>query len=1568
MHKKFIERKMKEKMKGKGKMNVKVKQKATNSNEKEGNEHERQDNWKKKSIFFELVYWDFLPIRHNLDVMHIEKNVCDNVLFTLLGIARKMKDHLNARLDLKELNIRPSLHPQETNSSRILLPPACFTLGKDEKYRFLKDLKVPDGYASNISRCVHLKELSMWGLKSHDNHIILQQLLPLAVRRLLPKHVVEALIELSNFFRILCSKVNSKYDLQKLQDRISLTLCHLEKIFPPSFFDIMEHLPIHLAEEALLAGPVQYRWMYPIERYLLTLKMYVRNRARPEGCIAKGALMEECMTFCARKHSRSIQKLTPRERQRIHNKEFPSWFRADVRVEYQKIKVLTTEVIDMAMGLTNMAKRYNGYVVNGFRFRTKGMDNSRVTQNSGVVVITSTTCFSSRKDKNPMSGELTYYEKLTDIIEVRYTDETKFFLFKCNWVDNRTGVKVDNFEDNQDTPLEDSSQELTRNNTTDASVQSSLASNGSGSSKTNDILLGGIAKCGAHAPLNIVSWKSMPNTYLELMWRDVQHKTDAPEHYKDTCLKFIGGHWKKWKSRVKHDFFTPNKDDPEKLLTPPSDSRVNPEQWPNLVNYWQRDDVQAQSLKNSNNRKNLEFLPRTGRTSHANVREEMKTNNEDLCPANVFIKTRTANNSSIPDEDTRIVVDRMKEKLNEVPESEQTNSFKEQVFIDLVGPDGHRSVKTFGGGVSSRNWFEVISIFTARKGVVNYVGFYAFGIWFGLSMKIDERVQTFLLSHLFNVTITDSESEPFEDFRETEIPQPLPIASSPVLTSDDPYLIVGQAHTPTAIDIESEPEEAPSETEELQPLAARILPLTDDEFEASDLSNTRITSSHSITPSDSTTSLSPDHPLTQTAPTPKLSRPLYYRRTTRMVMHIQPTLSPGFSARLTETMALSPSSFHKRYRSSYETPSSSASPIPSLTLPIRKSLENEESEDEKALGLGYGEARSRALEIAGEIAPSTFEIGQSSRFTLDQMVADKTPTPRIPAHTTWIDHKDDTIYLDIEFDPPSRVPVQTPASPEWSSGSLPVSLASLTIPLPIASPATTPAATIAIDEDKFLELGAQLELHKSILHDYTQHLDALQPTLLEGHGRDITEHATITFGALWRPMLALEAWAGHTDAQRAAMWQARYEDHRRGAVESSRLHEGGYLVRILSSFEVSSRSTVSYLVQLLSSFEVKNQGNNKNQNGDAVNDNIQGDVRNVIVNNDRRGCTYKEFLACNPKEYDGKGGAIVYTRWIEKMESVQDMSGWTQDQYAISGKDQYAVIQSHREIKYLEDIKRGSYSKKLLNTPSIRRKSCAETMEQYMSKTRADYGSGVARPKIEDKDNFELKGQFLKELRTNTFSSSDHEDTNEHIEKVLEIERGFGSLRALLDTSPERLCPFGLVLLKAVQARYEYWDHTNRRASVSVMPLSTYLNLGLGELAHTKLTVELADRTVKYPIGIVENVLVDFAVLEDMDAYHDEGIGNVIFDEPFLRDVGINAKRFEGMITIYNGNEDVTYQMVRSLRVLSIRRIHAHDTAYSTDWPVFRYFLQVSQYGVFEFIDTDLAEKKSTTVGEVSTI
>ncbi|GKD20849.1 hypothetical protein Tco_1222552, partial [Tanacetum coccineum] len=96
------------------------------------------------------------------------------------------------------------------------------------------------------------------------------------------------------------------------------------------------------------------------------------------------------------------------------------------------------------------------------------------------------------------------------------------------------------------------------------------------------------------------------------------------------------------------------------------------------------------------------------------------------------------------------------------------------------------------------------------------------------------------------------------------------------------------------------------------------------------------------------------------------------------------------------------------------------------------------------------------------------------------------------------------------------------------------------------------------------------------------------------------------------------------------------------------------------------------------------------------------------------------------------------------------------------------------------------------NSKEEEAETMAETMEQYMSKTRADYGSVVVRPKIEDKDNFELKGQFLKELRTNTFSGSNHEDANEHIVKVLEIVDLFHIPNITIDQVMFRAFPMSL--------------------------------------------------------------------------------------------------------------------------------------------------------------------------------
>nr|GEX58947.1 reverse transcriptase domain-containing protein [Tanacetum cinerariifolium] len=72
---------------------------------------------------------------------------------------------------------------------------------------------------------------------------------------------------------------------------------------------------------------------------------------------------------------------------------------------------------------------------------------------------------------------------------------------------------------------------------------------------------------------------------------------------------------------------------------------------------------------------------------------------------------------------------------------------------------------------------------------------------------------------------------------------------------------------------------------------------------------------------------------------------------------------------------------------------------------------------------------------------------------------------------------------------------------------------------------------------------------------------------------------------------------------------------------------------------------------------VSNQRNIRSENNNIADDNIHEDDRNVNVGNDRNGCSYKEFVACKPKEFDGKCGTVACIHWVKKMEAVQDISG-----------------------------------------------------------------------------------------------------------------------------------------------------------------------------------------------------------------------------------------------------------------------------------------------------------------------
>ncbi|GKC21472.1 hypothetical protein Tco_1023622, partial [Tanacetum coccineum] len=362
-------------------------------------------------------------------------------------------------------------------------------------------------------------------------------------------------------------------------------------------------------------------------------------------------------------------------------------------------------------------------------------------------------------------------------------------------------------------------------------------------------------------------------------------------------------------------------------------------------------------------------------------------------------------------------------------------------------------------------------------------------------------------------TYVDSETITQADrAQSTRVPVPLP---------DDPNVAVRQAQL-VAIDTESDLEEAPLEEEELHPLVS----------------------------SDSTAPLSLDHLLTHVSPTPTPTSVSSHRRTSCMTVRAQPAMSPGYSARVAEVMALSDSAFRKR-GTSWEM---------RILRRMKRMRVRMQMTKERSDGEGHG------------LGDDDHGLDDESQGLEDEgaSLEEEEAVPEVSSGG-GPDTEDDRVYTDVPAYAPPVVPVQTPPSPEWSLGSLLVSPSSPVVPSPIASLVATPTATISVDEDQFIEVGAQLELHGSILHDHTQRLDALPPTLVANIDRDVRELYTrsgvvrdeifsqrymfrslereqertiMTFGALWRPVLALEAWAGRVDTRMADMSRAGYDGPR----------------------------------------------------------------------------------------------------------------------------------------------------------------------------------------------------------------------------------------------------------------------------------------------------------------------------------------------------------------------------------------------------------------------------------------
>ena len=160
--------------------------------------------------------------------MHIEENVFDNVINTVMDVIGKTKDNLNARKDMRDICDRPTLDVDASNKGP--KPNAIYTMNNEHGRvvcQWLKFVRFPNGYASNLGRCVDLNECKLIGLNNHVCHIFMERLILITLKEVLPNFVWGVITELSNFLHDICSTVLKESHTEKLERDIPIRFCNL---------------------------------------------------------------------------------------------------------------------------------------------------------------------------------------------------------------------------------------------------------------------------------------------------------------------------------------------------------------------------------------------------------------------------------------------------------------------------------------------------------------------------------------------------------------------------------------------------------------------------------------------------------------------------------------------------------------------------------------------------------------------------------------------------------------------------------------------------------------------------------------------------------------------------------------------------------------------------------------------------------------------------------------------------------------------------------------------------------------------------------------------------------------------------------------------------------------------------------------------------------------------------------------------------------------------------------------------------------------------------------------------
>ncbi|GJQ90194.1 retrovirus-related pol polyprotein from transposon TNT 1-94 [Tanacetum coccineum] len=356
-----------------------------------------------------------LSLKHNLDVMYIEKNVLESILNTLL-MNEKSKDTTKARQELKRLGIQSGSWLGQNKNGKCSKPQAAYSFTPENRKmlcQFIKGVKLPDGFGSNFKD-----------------------------KQYLPADIAKPIIELCSFFKQICSQTLMEDGMLKAQSKVVDILCNLELIYPSGLFDIMIHLVIHFPLEALEGGPIRPWWMVVAEEAMTFSSYYFRDVTtkfnRPDrnvDCPPPTCQFQFFRSVCKSIGLRSVIRIDHQELKKViwyvlHNspeidtyrakfkseftnkdmkEEFPGWFGSQIRqrhIDKDPGVSASSELFALACRPTPTPISINSCIVNGVWFAVHSRDKRRTTQNNSICLL--------GEDREM------YYGQLEEILEFSY--------------------------------------------------------------------------------------------------------------------------------------------------------------------------------------------------------------------------------------------------------------------------------------------------------------------------------------------------------------------------------------------------------------------------------------------------------------------------------------------------------------------------------------------------------------------------------------------------------------------------------------------------------------------------------------------------------------------------------------------------------------------------------------------------------------------------------------------------------------------------------------------------------------------------------------------------------------------------------------------------------------------------------------------------------------------------------------------------------------------------------------------------------------------------------------------